>query len=177
MIYGNSWCKYHSCCYSLKGPEIECKHNVCFFLLHVIKTYDQQPKVWFLFPAVFTPADFKTYVSRCESWKIHNFLFFFEGDWFCKCLRVLWLLTQVSTSAGVPSSGDPVHALTPFPNVAGPCIRPERVLYLKTNKAIWKTQSKMGVEVPVVSIYTWDVAIFCCTFGLLQRRKGSLGVS
>lgn len=51
------------------------------------------------------------------------------------------------------------------------------VLYLKINKAIWKTQSKIGVEVPIVSIYSWDVAIFCCTFDLLQKRKGSLEVT
>lgn len=50
-----------------------------FFLLHVIKTYDQQPKVWFLFLAVFTPADFKTYVLHCKSWKIHNFFLFLKG--------------------------------------------------------------------------------------------------
>lgn len=38
-------------------------------------------------------------------------------------------------------------------------------------------QGKFGVEVPVVSIYPWDVAIFCCTFDLWQKRKGSLEVT
>lgn len=107
----------------------------------------------------------------------------FEGDWFCNqsdsvsgCSGSCHRSTRQDGSRPQVTQC-PVHALTPFPNVTGPCIRPELVLYLKINKAIWKTQSKMEVEVPVVSIYTWDVAIFCCTFGLLQRRKGSLGVS
>lgn len=150
-----------------------------FFLLHVIKTYDQQPKVWFLFPAVFTPAEFKTYVSRCKSWKIHHFSLFWRG-----------LILQVSQGAlapatGQPFRGDPVlrwpsaqcmHWLC-SPMWLAPVSGQNVCFILRQTKPFEKHKAKWGVEVPVVSIYTWDVAIFCCTFGLLQRRKGGLGVS
>lgn len=93
--------------------------------------------------------------------------------------------TQVSTSGGAPSSGNPVPSIctdSTSPTWLAPESGPKHIgkvhaLYLKINRAFWKTQSKIGVEVPVVSIYSWDVAIFCCTFDLLQKRKGSLEVT